>query len=232
MNIATVHSEFGFPIATADNIFSLLSDLGIRQVEHSRPVMDFEEYMASDLTEKQRSDAVRFGPKREVVIQTDKHGEPFHGFRTVGKNWATVFTLLPGDLVPIVGEYKHGADEVTLVPPSGVLHKVDTESPDPMAACGRREWEEETGLKLDSVTPLTGYPLMISGRQSTVRYYPFLGQVTLPIVKGKSKLDDTENLKMVLVPLQEWLKLIDNSRGIEDCAVSTTFLALRRLGKM
>lgn len=229
--MSEVHSKFGFPVVNAENIFDVLADLGIKPWSKASPVISLDEYIASGLDDAQQAE-LRFAPKTEVVSLIDHRNRPFRGFRSVGKDWATVFTLLPGDLVPIVGEYKHGADEVTLVPPSGVPTKADLQSGDPMAACAMREWEEETGLKLVRVEALTDQPLMISGRQSTVRYNPYLGTTVTPLIKGKSKLDDTEQLKMVLVPLTEWLKLIANGRGIEDCAVSVTFLGLQALGRI
>lgn len=221
--------QFGFAVVTAENIFDVLAELGIKPWQHSEPVVSLDEYMRRDLDEAQLGE-LRFAPKAEVVSLTDHHGKPFRGFRSVGKDWATTFTLLPGNLVPIVGEYKHGANEVVLVPPSGVPHKEDQTTPNAMMTCAQREWEEETGLKLASIEPLSAKPLVISGRQSTLRYYPFLGRVQRPIVKGTSKLDATEQLKMVLCPLGEWLKLIERGQGIEDCGASATLLALSRLG--
>lgn len=222
---------FGFPVVDANNVFGVLADLGIKPWGHTQPVQSLTDYMKGDLDDEQRAE-LRFAPKTEVVSLVDHNGRPFRGFRSVGKDWATTFALLPDYLLPIVGEYKHGADEVVLTPPSGVPSKVDMATGDPMLTCAHREWEEETGLRLFHVRHLTNSPLIISGRQSTLRYSPFLGTVAEPIIKGESKLDDTEHLKMVLIPLPEWLKVIANGKGVEDCAVSVTLLAMMLLGRI
>jgi 8-oxo-dGTP pyrophosphatase MutT (NUDIX family) len=222
---------FGFPVVDSTNVFEVLAELGIKPWPHTEPVISLSDYMERDLDDEQRAE-LRFAPVPEVVSLTDQSGKPFRGFRSKGKDWATVFALLPGDLLPIVGEYKHGADEVLLVPPSGVPSKAELAIDNPMLACAKREWEEETGLTLKTIEPLSDSPLIIAGRQSTLRYFPFLGSAAEPIVKGESKLDKTEHLKMVLIPLGEWLKVIANGKGVEDCAASITLLAMMRLGKI
>lgn len=169
-----MQNQFGFPVVSADNVFDVLAERNIRPWAQTNPVISLADYLQQPLSEPQRSE-LRFAPKTEVVSLTDHHGNPFRGFRTAGKNWTTVFTLLPGNLLPIVGEYKHGVDEVVLVPPSGVPHKEDLQTPNPWTTCAQREWEEETGLKLRNVEPLSDHPLIISGRQCTMRYYPLLG---------------------------------------------------------
>jgi hypothetical protein len=227
-----VEERYGFPVVDAANVFDVLARLGIQPWKRSDPVISLDDYLArKDLTDEQRAE-LRFAPKTEVVSLIDHRHKPFRGFRSVGKDWATVFCLLPDNLVPIIGEYKHGCDQVSLVPPSGVTSRSDTATDNPMMSCAKREWEEETGLNLSSIVSISQRPLIISGRQSTQRYWPFYGEVAQPIVKGKSKFDTTEQLKLVLVPLPEWLKLIRNGRGIEDCGASITLLALMHLGRL
>jgi 8-oxo-dGTP pyrophosphatase MutT (NUDIX family) len=197
--------------------------------------MDLKDYTAGILTEEEKVD-LRFAPKDEVVFLEQPNGKPFTGFRNVGKNWATVFAVLPGDLIPIVGEFKHGAEVISLVPPSGVLSKAEMEISsvlERMMACGKREFQEETGMKLKRVTPLSSeHGLPVSTRQSTQRCYPLLGEIELPVRPGPSKLDQTEHLKMVLIPLGEWMVLLNSGKVYEDCAVSTTYLALGKLGRL
>jgi hypothetical protein len=221
--------KYGFPVVNPENIFSVLEKYGIKPWPQAKPTVDLEDYLKEDLDEDQKKE-LRFAPKSEVVSLLDPSNQLFRGFRSVGKDWATTFVLLPGDLVPIVCEYKHGVGQVVVVPPSGVPNKEDQLTDDPMLACAAREWEEETGLRLSSIESLSRHPLVINGRQSTHRYYPFLGYVKEPITKLPSKLDHTECLKVVLMALPEWLKFIQSGAGVEDCAASITLLALYRLG--
>lgn len=223
-------TAYDYPVVTTANVFDVLRELGIDKWQHTAPVRTLDKYRQEELSESQRAE-LRFAPTVEVLTLQGP-SETFRGFRTVGRNWTTVFALLPGDLVPLVGEYKHGTDEVLLVPPSGVPSKADLELDDPMAACAQREWEEETGLRLKYVLPLQPKGLAIAGRQSSVRYFPYLGEVEEPIVRGASKLDANEKLAMVLMPLQEWLRAIEYLPGMESAGVTTTYLALRHLGRL
>lgn len=223
-------TAYGYPIVTAENVFDVLKELGVTAWRHIAPITTLEEYRQGNLSENQRAE-LRFAPTVEVLTLQGPE-ETFRGFRTVGRNWTTVFALLPDDLVPLIGEYKHGTDEILLVPPSGVPSRTDLETGDPMSTCAKREWEEETGLQLKYVLPLQPKGLAIAGRQSSVRYFPYLGEVEEPIVRGASKLDANEKLAMVLMPLQEWLRAIDHLPGMESSGVTTTYLALRHLGRI
>ena len=71
-----------------------------------------DDYLGLDMSEEQLKE-LRFAPKTEAVRLFDPSGKPYTGFRAKAKNWATVFTLFPGDLVLLVAEYKHGGDSVT-----------------------------------------------------------------------------------------------------------------------
>lgn len=227
-----MENRYGFPIVTADNLSTVLAALGIRVWAPVQPPMSLDNYQVGDLTPRQREEIRRFAPRSEVVFLQDPKGNPFTGFRSVGKNWVTTFALLEGDLVPITIEYKHGADVVVLVPPSGVPGRRETGLEDPMSACARREFLEETGVELAEVTLLSGPEgIPVSSRQSTLRYFPFLGIPKMPISLQERRLDSTEFLRVVLIPLKEWLKLIGRG-GVEDSAISTTFLALQRLGRL
>ncbi|MEK7631838.1 MAG: hypothetical protein AAB445_03155 [Patescibacteria group bacterium] len=194
-----------------------------------KELMSFAEYACGELSETERAD-LRFVPPIEVVQLNKPDGGDFAGFRTRTKNWATTFCLLPDDYVVIVAEWKHGAEEITLVPPSGVPSKIDHGS---MDACAKREFEEESGILLEKVVPLAGLNgLPIASRNLTTRFYPFLGIPKLPINPGPSKLDQNEYLKMVLISLPEWLKLINSGETNEECSVSVTYLALQDLGRL
>ncbi len=150
------------------------------------------------------------------------------------KPWTCTFILLNSPTgekyVVLTGEYKHGHERISITPPAGVPEKDES-----MTDCAKREAEQESGLILESVQPLCG-PLgeALSGRKSTELVFPFLG---IPAYdtdgtpkKKPVELDETENLKCVLMPLEEYWKFIgtdyENESGPRDCG----YAALRELG--
>ncbi|MDD2785449.1 MAG: hypothetical protein PHS79_00980 [Patescibacteria group bacterium] len=228
---------YGVPVVTAGTIFGVLTELGIAPWPQLEPPMTLEAYKQRDLTPQQRSE-LKFAPATEVVLLKDHRDRPYAGFRGIGNDWVTTIAFLPNpdapddQLVPVVGEWKHGAEVVTLVPPSGVLSRSDHTSLKPFETCAKREFEEETGLELQEIVPLSEFGIPISGRKLATRFYPFLGVVKEPIVPQPSKLDNTEDLKMVLIPLSEWRKLIRAGKVSELCSVAVTYLALEHLGRL
>jgi len=225
-------------VVTADTIFAELERRGIRAWRQERPPLSIAEYATGDLTPDQQNELERFSPEAQVVFLETPQGEPFRGFRTAGKNWAIVFVLIPNPdnpddpFVPIVGEWKHGAEILTIGLPAGVPNKEDTCFLHPMERCATREFEEETGVTLHNLTPLAEQGIAVSGRQSTQIYFPFLGTVKEPVAAKPTNLDGTEHLQPFLIPLTEWLQLIELGKVLEDSAISTTYMALRRLGKL
>jgi ADP-ribose pyrophosphatase YjhB (NUDIX family) len=159
-------------------------------------------------------------------------GKSFPGFYVDNwtKDWATTLVLLPGNLVVLTGEYKHGQDEVVIVPPSGVPKRGFTEE-ETMMGCATREFKEETGLTLTSIVPLGG-PQAVSARNINCRYFPFLGEVAEPIVAEEVQRDITERLAVVLCPIEEWFTLIKLGRGIEQCSASIAFLYMLAQGRL
>lgn len=57
-----------------------------------------------------------------------------------------VFTVLPGNFVPVVAEFKHGAEEVVIALPGGKINQDETPE-----VCAEREFLEETGIRLKKV---------------------------------------------------------------------------------
>jgi ADP-ribose pyrophosphatase YjhB (NUDIX family) len=225
----TVH---GFPVVTASNYRATLATLGITawpRHEHSIPLAA---YAQRSLTDTQRAEMEHFAPKSEVVMLQDPHGGTFTGFRTVQRNWATVFTLLPGDYLLLTAEFKHGAECVALGLPSGAVEQRDTDAPNAMEACALREFEEETGVVLAGVESLSTRGIPVASRTSTQQIFPFLGRITDPLVRCPTRLDPTEHLRTIAMPLTEWMTMLRTGDITEECAVSVTFLALLRLGRI
>ncbi|MBI4095169.1 MAG: hypothetical protein HY435_03185 [Candidatus Liptonbacteria bacterium] len=237
------HPVLGWPIVTAANCFDVIRSLGIKPWQQVREPEPLDSFL-SHATEPEKDEYRRFGPKNFVVRYRNPHtGEPFNGFRSVFKPAAVVFALLD-EHVPVTAEWKHGNDRITIVPVAGVPGKKEAELPtlaDRMRATAIREWNEETGTELSSVTPLSPPSGIYSAvRPAEIQYFPFVGRVKEPVVKGPTKFDANEHLKMVLFSLNEWLALIETNElwdqrpefGLEMCARDVTYAALRELERL
>ncbi len=219
-----------------------------RQQIEDRPIMrvrtaskeefDRHEVEAKRLAARRRK-LERFAPRAEVLYLMPPGGTETDTYcRSVGRNGVTVFTTVPDRdlgveasryarnlLVPVVAEWKHGAEVTVIGPPCGMLEK--DESP---RDCALREFREETGFELADAVPLTAEGLAVSARQSTQQYFPFLGRVKVPIARGETHLDSTEHLKLVLVRLPAWVDFILSGVARDDNAYAVTFLALHKMG--
>ncbi len=219
---------FGLPLVTAGNALKIAEQLGIRPWPVIEEAMSLSQYATRNLTEQERKDLQNFSPKGEALILRQPNGEPYTGIRHRGKPWATTFTILPGPggvpYVPIAVEYKHGANKVLFVPPSGVISGQDEGSWEKAA---KREFEEEAGIRLAMILPLADGGIPANGRKSTDEYHPFLGRPVLPIELIPTKLDKTEHLKTVVFTLSEWLKFLElYGEHTEECAGDITLRIL------
>jgi 8-oxo-dGTP pyrophosphatase MutT (NUDIX family) len=236
-------STLKWPIFTAESVFQGVRDLGIMSWPRLSDPVAITEYLR-DASSDQLKTYERFAPKSSVVYHKNPHnGTTFDGFKVDFKPYACVFALIDG-MVPVTAEWKHGNDRITLVPVCGVPGKTEdsfTTLTEKMYAVGLREWEEETGTKLKNLVPLSGPEGIYSTvRNCKVQCFPFLGEVEDNVVQGPTKFDDTEHLKMVLIPLPEWIQLITSVElwaqnpdfGLEACTRDVTWAALHKMGRL
>jgi 8-oxo-dGTP pyrophosphatase MutT (NUDIX family) len=234
----------GWPVVTAENCFSVISGLGIKawpKKSDSVPVIEW----LKTATPEQVTDYNRLAPKSYAIKHMNPYnGEDFDAFRVEFKPYSLVFALIDNKYVAVTAEWKHGNDRITIVPVCGVAGKAEAHLStlaERMAATAIREFREETGFELEGVEPLSSSNGMFySVRNSMTQCFPYLGVLKTPLVKGPTKFDNTEHLAMVLFPLEEWLKLLeDNSLfdqhpefGLEDCSRAATYAALRAMGRL
>ncbi|GEM_PF-5082202 len=219
-------SAFGLPLVELGGLAIFLEDQEILPWRHLEPQVPLEEYASRDLSESDLKEMRAFSPKIEVSTLDHPNGSVFHGFRTRGRRWAVVFTLLPGDLIPVVAGYLHGADSVMVTLPAGNLSDKDLN----WESCAIREFTEETGILLRSVNPLSK-EIFAAGGQSYMHYRSFLGNPRLPVLPRLQRLDDTEKLRRFLMPLSDWLSYLQ-VYSAESCSISTTYLALQQLDRL
>lgn len=249
-----MRSAYGVPVVDSAALLPrVVEELGIRAWGQTQEPMDLDRcrallsehgplggLSANPANDELRREVERFAPRAEVVFLLRPNGQPFRGFRSVGHNWVSVFATVPdpspdlsdvvrdkwwNQLVPIIVEWKHGAEVIVIGPPCGTLE--GGESPQDRAV---REFEEETGFKLARVEQLTPEGLAVSARQTTQMYWPFFGKVQEPVERGKARLDETEDLKLILVRLVAWVDFILSGIARDDNAYATTFLALHKMG--
>ncbi len=236
---------YGFPVLKAEEVLPYLKRHGIVPWRKVDATVVLEEHMKRELTPERRKIAERFAPKTEVlVLENPVNGIVDDFFRAVGKDWATVFAPLPNPddesdpLIPLIGEWKHGCDKdggdegMTVVPPSGVATKADLVTQQPYLAAGKREFEEETGIELAEVIPLSEHSFPSAGRNQTARAFLFFGVPKIPVVPGPNKLDKMEHLKGFLLPLSEWRKFLRRYPTGELVSPAITQLALEHMGRI
>lgn len=222
-----MHEKYGFPVVDSKNIFSVLAELGIGVWPRIEEPVPLEMYLKRDLTDEEKQE-LRFVPKAEVVRLQDPSGIPFTGFRRKGKDGVMVFTLLPEDLLVIVAEFKHGAEVITLMPPGGLL---ESKGKSPILHV-QEEFEQETGIILEKVLSCLPHGIPENARQATHRFHPFLGVPKLPLEMRPQQLEKTEFLKVLLIPLYDWVQLINQGAVQETNAIVCTYFAMVQLGRL
>lgn len=216
--------KYGLPLVNADNVFEISKSLGIVKWKMFENPILVSDYLKQNLSQEEKRN-LKYLPKVEVATFTNPKGKIFKGFRffeCVGGS--VVFTLLPDNLVVVCAEFMHGCEEVMLDLPGGMIE--NGENPSVRA---KKEFEEESGIMLKEVISLGSIGTTPFARQLNSRNYSFIGIETNPIIVKKQNLDENEYLGVVLIHLDDWLKLIDRER-VDGKSVIATFKALRKLG--
>ena len=215
-------TKYGLPIANADNVFDIFKSLGVFKWKMSKNSIPASDYLKQELSQEEKI-SLKYLLKVEVATFIDPKGKIFPGFRAICNGGSVVFTLLPGNLVVVCAEFMHGCEEVMLDLPGGMLEPGE----DPSVRA-KKEFEEESGVALKEVISLGSAGTTTFARQLNSKLYSFMGIETEPVIVGKQNLDENEYLGVVLVHLDDWLKLIDKEK-VDGKSVITTFRALRKL---
>jgi ADP-ribose pyrophosphatase len=143
-------------------------------------------------------------------------------FVSVRPHVVLVFPLTDDQQVVFVRQYKHGAGQILLELPGGVVDEGETAPLD----AARRELLEETGYSTPDVQPLLD--VFDNPTKDTNSISFFLAR-NVQLVAAQH-LDETENIEVVLVPLAEVAGKIMRGEIRVSGSVALCLLALRQLG--
>jgi ADP-ribose pyrophosphatase len=136
----------------------------------------------------------------------------------------TIVAITPQNAVVMINQYRHGLGRTILELPGGTL---DARDPDPLHAA-QRELLEETGYSGELFIQ-TGQ-ISADPASHTNLTHTFL--VTGAVLTAPPDLDDTEEIDVVLVPLDEVIRKAADGTMMQALHVSALFFALHCLGKI
>lgn len=137
--------------------------------------------------------------------------------------WVSAFALTEDNKVVMIKQYRHGIEEVTTETPGGVVD----DGEDPETAI-RRELMEETGYEFESFELLG----KVCANPSTANNYLHMYLARGGKKTGEQKLDETEDVKVVIYTIEEVKQLLKENKIVQSLHVSCIFYALNHLGEM
>ncbi len=120
----------------------------------------------------------------------------------------------------LVKQYKHGAGEILLEFPAGVLN--DNEDPKDAAL---RELEEETGFTTTDIQLLS--TMTSEPTKKTQKIYVYLAKNVR--LDGSQHFDETEEIEVVVLPYQKVIEMIESGEFKVSGSVAAAYLACRKL---
>ena len=146
------------------------------------------------------------------------NGMMLEGFVLEYGDWATILAVTKQQEVVLVRQYRHGAQKVILELPGGAMEPED-ESPMQSA---RRELLEETGYTSDNFIQIGCVSPNPANQTNLI--YSFLALDAERV--ATQHLDDTEDIEVVLKPLEEVIRMAKSGELLQSMQVSAVFFAL------
>ena len=143
-------------------------------------------------------------------------------FVSVRPDVVLVFPVTSDERVVLVRQYKHGAGEIFIELPGGVVDADDTQP----SVAARRELLEETGYaanELQHVMTVRDNPT-----KDTNRVHFFLARNVQPV--AAQRLDEAESIEVLTVPVTDIAAMIQRGDIHVAGSVALCLLALQQLG--
>ncbi|MEP0800279.1 NUDIX hydrolase [Funiculus sociatus] len=147
----------------------------------------------------------------EIELPTEQIIDDY--FVNIRPDIAVILPITPQKEIVFVRQYRHAVEEILLELPAGAF----SESEDSIVAAAR-ELEEETGYVADQIIKLA--TLYDNPPKDTNKIHLFLAENVQQ--KSKQKLDITEDIEVVLIPITKVMELITK----EEICVSGTIAAI------
>jgi ADP-ribose pyrophosphatase len=152
------------------------------------------------------------------------NGRMIDGFVLEYGDWVTVVALTPEKQAVLVRQYRHGIQKTILEIPGGAMDAADE---DPIQAA-RRELLEETGYSGDTFIQIG--KVCPNPANQTNSIHSFLA---LDVKKvAEQSLDETEDIEVVLMPLEEVITMARNGELLQSMQVSAIFFTLAYLKRI
>jgi ADP-ribose pyrophosphatase len=151
-------------------------------------------------------------------------GKMLDGFVLEFRDWVTIVALTSVHEVVLERQYRHGAQKVILELPGGTM---DAEDETPMQAA-RRELLEETGYASDSFIQIGCVSPNPANHTNMIYTYLALDAEKV----GSQNLDETEEIEVLLKPLDEVIAMAKNSELLQSMQVGALFFALAYLDRI
>lgn len=163
-----------------------------------------------------------------VAVRIDQcevnNGTIFEPYVVECGTWVNVIALTKEREVVLVKQYRHGAKQVLLEIPAGVM---DEEDESPLRAA-KRELLEETGYTSDRFVEVGRvFPNPATHNNLT---YSFLALDVEQV--GKQSLDETEEIEVSLIPFDEFVALAKGGHLPQALHVSALFFAMAYLERV
>jgi len=157
-----------------------------------------------------------------VALRVDQcevpNGNIFEPYVIETGTWVNVIALTKDREVILVRQYRHGAGQVMLEIPAGVM---DAEDESPLDTA-KRELSEETGYRSEKIIEIgKSYPNPATHNNLT---YSFLALDAELI--GQQHLDETEEIDVSLMPFDEFVMVAKNGDLPQALHITALFFAL------
>ena len=137
--------------------------------------------------------------------------------------WVNALAITKDGKVLMVRQYRHGIRHTGMELPGGVAEEGES-----MEEAVRREMREETGYEFEEML----YLGKISANPSTTNNFMHMFLATGGEKKGEQELDETEELEVHLISMEELKTLVRENRIMQSLHVNCIMYALVHLGEM